>query len=118
MTLDEAIARLNDKNKHEFVLAPNELTVWFTELKRLREENEKLMSHVCELQLAYNNELVDGKKAKRLLREAVRALNDGSCNKDCRQCENCKSCDYDDRFKWKHTDEAMKLIGEGGDPGD
>ena len=54
-------------------------------------------------------------EAKRLLKAAVEALNDGSCNKDCRQCENCKSCDYDGRFKWKHTNEVLKLIGEDGD---
>lgn len=51
------------------------------------------------------------KEAKRLSKAAVEALNDGSCNKDCRQCENRKSCDYDNRFKWKHTNEVLKLIG-------
>ena len=90
MTLDEAIARLNDEHKHEFVLEPGQLEEWLTELK----------------------------EAKRLLKAAVEALNDGSCNKDCRQCENHKSCDYDNRFKWKYTAEVLKLIGEGGDPGD
>lgn len=90
MTLDEAIARLNDEHKHEFVLEPGQLEEWLRELRTVR----------------------------RLLIEAVRTLNDGSCNKDCRQCENHKSCDYDNRFKWKHTNEVLKLIGDGGDPGD
>lgn len=54
-------------------------------------------------------------EAKRLLKAAIEALNDGSCIKDCRQCENYKSCDYDNRFKWQHTNEAMKLIGEDGE---
>ena len=112
MTLDEAIARLNDKHNHTLVFNPKQLAGFLTELKELREENEKLMSHVCDLQLAYNNELIDGRKAKRLLKAAVEALNDGSCNKDCRQCEYHISCDYGGRFKWKHTEEAMKLIEE------
>lgn len=90
MTLDEAIASLNDEHRHEFVLEPGQLEEWLRELRTVR----------------------------RLLKEAVRMLNDGSCNKDCRQCENHKSCDYDNRFKWKYTAEVLKLIGEGGDPGD
>lgn len=90
MTLDEAIARLKDEHKHEFVLEPGQLEEWLRELRTVR----------------------------RLLKEAVRTLNDGSCNKDCRQCENHKSCDYDNSFKWEHTNEVLKLIGDGGDPGD
>lgn len=52
------------------------------------------------------------KKAKRILKDALIALNDGSCNKDCRKCvHNSDGCDYSCRFKWKHTDEVIKLIG-------
>lgn len=59
--------------------------------------------------------LTELKEAKRLLKSAVEALNDGSCNKDCRQCENHKSCDYGNPFKWKYTNEVLKLIGEDSD---
>lgn len=55
-----------------------------------------------------NDEL---EEAKRLLKLAVEDLNCGSCNANCTSCNYCGSCDYDERFKWKHTDEAMKLIG-------
>ena len=54
-------------------------------------------------------------KAKRLLKCAVEDLNCGSCNANCRNCSYCGSCDYSERFKWIHTDEAMKLIGEQND---
>lgn len=53
------------------------------------------------------------KEAKRLLGEALRALNDGSCNKDCRQCKwNNSGCEYGCRFDWKYSDEVSALIGE------
>lgn len=123
MTLDEAIARLNDKHNHTLVFNPKQLAGFLTELKELREENEKLMSHVCDLQLAYNNELIDGRKAKRLLKAAVKDMRwvnentqdtDGTCV--MRKCEGCGDCPLDINgdlwCKWKHEAEALALIGE------
>lgn len=46
-----------------------------------------------------------------LLRDAIGVLNDGSCSKDCSKCERRNNgCDYNVRFKWKHTDESLKLL--------
>lgn len=112
MTLDEAIARLNGEHRHEFVLEPGQLTGWLTELKKFREVYSVVPCYemcIPECKEGYDAQISE---YKRLLKAAVEALNDGSCNKDCRQCENHKSCDYDNRFKWKHTEEAMKLIEE------
>lgn len=51
-------------------------------------------------------------EAKRLLGEALRTLNDGSCNKDCRQCKwNENGCAYGCRFNWRHSDEVTEFIG-------
>lgn len=36
MTLDEAIARLEDDNVHEIILEPDQLLEWLTELKELK----------------------------------------------------------------------------------
>lgn len=56
------------------------------------------------------------RKAKRLLGEALRVLNDGSCNKDCRQCKwNENGCEMSCRFAWKYGDEVSALIGETND---
>lgn len=55
--------------------------------------------------------LTELKEAKRLLKLAVEDMNCGSCNANCRNCNYCGSCDYSERFKWIHTDEALKLIG-------
>ena len=113
MTLDEAIRHCEELVEQEecFINYPHSDNI----LGDLDIESRK---HFVAEQRQLEEWLTELKEAKRLLKAAVEALNDGSCNKDCRQCENHKSCDYDNRFKWKHTNEVLKLIGEGGDPGD
>ena len=60
--------------------------------------------------------LIELRKAKRLLGEALRTLNDSSCNKDCRQCKwNETGCEMSCRFAWKYGDEASALIGDEND---
>ena len=100
MTLDEAIARLNDEHRHEFVLEPGQLEEWLTELK----------------------------EAKRLLKAAVEdfkisgtMLEDGHGH--CTAEISCDECvlgggNLADDCQWRHEAEALKLIGEVGDPGD
>ena len=57
--------------------------------------------------------LRDFKKAKRLLGEAMRTLNDSSCNKDCHHCKwNNGGCEMNSRFAWKYGDEAMELLNK------
>ena len=50
-------------------------------------------------------------EAKRLLKMAVDDMNNGGCNSNCYKCKHCGACDYSERFTWKLTDEALKLIG-------
>lgn len=104
-----------------------QLVEWLVELKDLREENKVLTSE-CDRLIKEKGELNKLKEkavldicrrearlrdAKRLLGEALRTLNDGSCNKDCRQCKwNNNGCDYGCRFAWKYGDEVSALIGE------
>lgn len=55
---------------------------------------------------------------KGLLKAAINDIyKECSCNTcGCDRCEhNRETCDYDDRFTWRHKDEALALIGEGGD---
>ncbi len=56
----------------------------------------------------YDDEL---KEAKRLLKAAVEDMNNGGCNSNCYKCKHCGACDHSDRFTWKLTGEALKLIG-------
>ena len=51
-------------------------------------------------------------KAKELLKIAVKTMNDGSCDKDCSLCDHCKPCDFNCRFEWKYTKEALELLND------
>lgn len=55
------------------------------------------------------------KEYKRLLKSATIVLNMFKpCDNDynCSECiHQRQDCDYDDRFKWRYIDEALKLIG-------
>lgn len=107
-----------------------QLAEWLKELKELRainkkleDENVSLSSHACDLQLAYNNELVDGREAKRLLKLAVDDLSNS-----IGAMYTCPYCKYVDRksevcairqeqycgdiCEWRYADEALKLIGD------
>ena len=88
MTLDEAIAIMEDPTKHTMTCSQGELTAWLKELK----------------------------EAKRLLKSVTNVLNMFiPCDEDynCSECiKQRQNCDYDDSFKWRYTDEALKLIGE------
>ena len=90
-----------------------ELKAYISELEA---ENAELRAKVesAERQIAeYDDEL---RKAKRLLGEALRTLNDGSCNKDCRQCKwNENGCEMSCRFAWRYGDEVSALIGDEND---
>ena len=55
------------------------------------------------------------RKAKRLLGKAMKALNDGFCHKDCRQCKWNGNCEMSCRFAWKYGDEVSALIGDEND---
>jgi hypothetical protein len=63
--------------------------------------------------------LTELKEAKRLLKSATNVLNMFKpCDNDynCNECINQRqNCDYDDRFKWRYADEALKLIEEDGE---
>lgn len=95
MTLDEAIAIMEDPTKHTMTCSQGELTSWLRELK----------------------------EAKRLLKAAVPIINNsfpevGSCwgcaNHDEAEdeCKGGAFAECSEVCKWEHADEALKLIGE------
>ena len=109
-----------------------QLAEWLTELKDLRDEN-KVLIQKCDRLIKEKEELnklrekavldicrreASLKEAKRLLKSATDVLKmfipcdeDYNCSECIRQKQNC---DYDDSFKWRYIDEALKLIGEDG----
>lgn len=104
-----------------------------SECDRLIKEKEELLSKVsdgeiCQLEeqikdwkeeYAYINKLSYGyykelKEAKQLLKAAVEDLNVGHCIKNCETCMNKSGsyCVCYGNYKWRYTNEAMKLIGD------
>ena len=94
-------------------------------VRRLSDKNAELEDNFGDLGSLYNMEVettgflteqdkkleADKMAALLLLRDAIGVLNDGSCSKDCSKCERRNNgCDYNVRFKWKHTDESLKLL--------
>lgn len=109
----------DDGKFQEFCPYPEE---GLTELKDLREENINLKNEIERLRDCVDNCVHNGeldfaklKASKRLLKSATNVLkmfipcDDDYCSECIKQRQNC---DYDDSFKWLHTDEALKLIGD------
>ena len=86
-----------------------QLAEWLRELKELRAEQDDQYVFIHEL-------MSELKEAKRLLDMALCELNNGTCSKFCSTCTkvNTEKClDYKTKnYRWIHTDEALKLIGE------
>lgn len=112
MTIDEAIKKLLDKaEEQEYV---SQIIV---ELHR--EESEREHKDACDACAADCRQLAEWlTEAKKLLKAAVYDFSnmydhifdcDGMCD-TCPIHGNRDTCD-----KWVHADEALKLIGEGGD---
>lgn len=75
------------------------------------QETEEKHWNECRQISEYDREL---REAKRLLGEMLKVMNDGSCAKSCASCMYIISgCNYGQPYKWKHTDEVVKLIGGG-----
>lgn len=95
MTIDEAIAIMEDPTKHTMTCSQGELTSWLRELK----------------------------EAKRLLKAAVEDMTGMQFGEECKVCSkkllpnecpihNNVACILEKDFKWRYADEALKLIGE------
>lgn len=78
----------------------------------LEEDNASLLESLTNLQLAYNEQMVELKKAKRLLKLAL---------EDIKRTDACFLCKYNDNydtkcgvnegcFVWRHADEVEELL--------
>lgn len=90
-------------------------------IHQLEEDRIMLSAQLTDLQIAYNEQMLELKEAKRLLKAAVPIINNtfpetGSCwgcvNHDEAKDE-CKGGAFEECSevcKWEHADEALKLI--------
>mgnify|MGYP003290233264 CR=1 FL=1 len=100
-----------------------QLAEWLTDYKELKNsigavKLELLKEAQVELEKRSNmlhDAIAELEEAKRLLKSATNVLNMFiPCDEDynCSECiRQRQSCDYDDSFKWRYLDEALKLIG-------
>ena len=79
----------------------------------LEEDNASMMKSLTDLQLAYNEQMIELREAKRLLKLAVENMNDGGCTRSCSTCKYGRDgCKYTEGYEWVHTEEAAKLFKE------
>lgn len=80
-------------------------------IHQLEEDRIMLNTELTDLQLAYNNQMLELKKAKRLLKMVVEFRKSDYCTKNCSECV-ASPCDYIDWFKNMYDNEIEKLIAE------
>ena len=85
---------------------PNDIANNMTDtIHLLEEDNASLLESLTNLQLAYNEQMIELEKAKRLLKQAMEDMKTiYEANKD----EGCYGID----FKWRYADEVMKILKE------
>lgn len=84
----------------------------------LEEDNASMMKSLTDLQLAYNEQMIELKEAKRLLKQAVDDISVLlELNDSCYYCKHyvageCLCVDDCNRScEWHCTDDALKLLG-------
>lgn len=108
MTLDEAIEeRLKVIEVQEKLYEEASTNESKEIIKSATDNDRQIMEWLREL-----------KEAKQLLKAVTSDIYEVcSCNNwGCDICEhNRETCDYDDRFTWRHKAEVLKLIGDAND---
>ena len=133
MTIDEAIklceedAEKSNPQSDRHAESFRQLAEWLKELKELRKDDkdflkkaiytlEKVMPKYRRLSEENQKQKEQIAEYERLLSMALCELNNGTCSKFCSTCTkvNTEKClDYKTKcYRWIHTDEALKLIGE------
>ena len=88
----------------------------------LEEDNASMMKSLTNLQLAYNEQMLELREAKMLLKAAIKVINE-NCDGFCEYCKyyykfNLSSCELgidvcenNNQWEWKYEAKALKLIG-------
>ena len=84
-------------------------------IRFLEEENARLTESHTDLQLAYNEQMIELRETKRLLKLAVEdfSVMDNHIYSCDRLCDDCPlSGERDHCLKWRYADEAERLLGD------
>ena len=91
-------------------------------IHQLEEDRIMLSAQLTDLQITCNEQMLELKEAKRLLKAAVediynarRGINCEICDMPKNNIETEKRCEVDNvqpecKYRWRHADEALKLI--------
>lgn len=114
MSLDKFISSVRSEVAKRFDLKTDaEIDAFFISLEESAKDNHQSLEKRDKMLRDTVAELCE---AKRLLRMALCELNNGTCSKFCSTCTkvNTEKClDYKTKnYRWIHTAEALKLIGE------
>ena len=113
---EKLTAETNSSRCAECAADHRQLAEWLTELKQWRRVYGVCPSYemcIPECREGYDAQIAE---YKRLLKSATNVLKrfkpcDGDY--DCSECiHRRRNCDYDDRFKWRYADEALKLLND------
>lgn len=83
-------------------------------IHQLEEDRIMLSAQLTDLQIAYNEQMLELKEAKRLLKVAVEDIHQDKCD-TCTQEIDCKFCCCEGLYKWRYAAEALALVGEDGE---
>lgn len=115
MTLDEVIQftkqALEKVNPDKRVCTEFRFAVW--QVKQLLvwlEDYKQLKSDYTDLDNKLRTANTENDELKRMLRLAVEDFETAMLEGDCKVCA-WEHCGYNDICKWRHIDEAMKLLG-------
>lgn len=123
MTIDEAIAHAQETADTRTDLCDEcrkehgQLAQWLIELKQLREENDTLKTEIMAVKSGSDVLKIckleeENKELKRLLWLAIEDINRFARCVDFRDCKDCCMAFTLYSCKWKHAEEALKLIGD------
>lgn len=110
MTLEQAIAALEDPNVHSIVTDPGELKGWLIELKEKREqiaEYDKLLKSAVEDLRYLESHTVD--------EEGSCLISDRGERIRCFDCPFYNGGKVNEKCVWNYEAEALKLLGEQND---
>lgn len=110
MTLDEAIKHCKEVAiEYEAKGECYECAKDYRQLAELLEDYKELKADYIELDNLIRKANTENDELKRLLKLAVDDFETAMLEEKCKVC-GLEHCDYDEICKWRHHDEAMKLL--------
>jgi hypothetical protein len=109
MTLEEAMDEIFG-NGFVFTLRPKKALEALKVIRKALLDYGQLKADCIDIDKQLRTANTENDELKRLLRLAVDDFQTAMLEEKCKVCA-LEHCDYDEICKWRHHDEAMKLLG-------